>query len=370
MGTLRFILALSVVIAHAGLPTALGNARLAVQIFYVISGFLISFVLHKDDAYANVWRFYLNRALRLYPVYWTVAAATLALWLCFSDRAFQFSQLALAAKVSLIASNIAIFGQDWIMFLKESGASLGFALSRGSDPAALFHFLVVPQAWSLGVEITFYLIAPFIVRRPKLVFGLALGSFTMTIIGWLVGLDTDPWTYRFFPFELSLFLCGALAERHLLPIARQLDEKLLVAAPVAAIALFAAYPYIPIIEPLRSALIIGLATCLLPMLFLFQNGRRWDVIVGDTSYPLYICHVTVIWSLRAVWPFDVGSAFVFATVLLSCGTALMLQRFVTAPVEKIRDRLRAPGALARVPNHPYQTAVATRRQAWVVPSPV
>src|SRR5262249_38428241 len=70
LGTFRFLLALSVALSHFG--TVWGyhimNGRMAVQCFYMISGFLISLVLsHKYDPSTAEGRrlFYSNRALRI-----------------------------------------------------------------------------------------------------------------------------------------------------------------------------------------------------------------------------------------------------------------------------------------------------------------
>ena len=76
MGTFRFLLALSVALSHFG--TVWGyhimNGRMAVQCFYMISGFLISLVLsHKYDPSTADGRrlFYSNRALRIFVPYWS-----------------------------------------------------------------------------------------------------------------------------------------------------------------------------------------------------------------------------------------------------------------------------------------------------------
>ena len=73
----------------------------------------------------------------------------------------------------------------------------------------MFH--IVTPAWTLSIELSFYLIAPFVVRRHFLL--LALSAFALQAIryqayhvGWL-SYGTDN---RFFPFELGLFLYGAL----------------------------------------------------------------------------------------------------------------------------------------------------------------
>ena len=80
MGLIRTLLALSVVLAHVDLGTGprLVGGVLAVQMFYLISGFLISFVLVETSNYTSVRSFYVNRMLRLFPIYLVVACAALA----------------------------------------------------------------------------------------------------------------------------------------------------------------------------------------------------------------------------------------------------------------------------------------------------
>ncbi|MFZ6693377.1 acyltransferase family protein [Undibacterium sp. SXout20W] len=77
MGTLRTLFAIAVVFAHC-YGFLLVGGRNAVQLFYMISGFLISFVLIEQRAYLRMKTFYINRFLRLYPVYFVVALMTLA----------------------------------------------------------------------------------------------------------------------------------------------------------------------------------------------------------------------------------------------------------------------------------------------------
>ena len=76
MGILRLLLAISVVLAHSS-PlfgiTSVGGA-LAVQAFYIISGFYMSLILNEKYTGGNnsYYLFISNRLLRLYPIYWVV----------------------------------------------------------------------------------------------------------------------------------------------------------------------------------------------------------------------------------------------------------------------------------------------------------
>src|SRR5258707_11355721 len=92
MGTVRFLLALSVVVGHSGAKffgVHLFDGASAVQCFYMISGFLITMVLNERKGYRSLGNFYLSRFFRLWPVYIVVAAASLMLL----NREGMFDQL-------------------------------------------------------------------------------------------------------------------------------------------------------------------------------------------------------------------------------------------------------------------------------------
>ncbi len=78
-----------------------------------------------------------------------------------------------------------------------------------------FHYLLNPPSWSVGVELTFYLCVLFLNRCSSIVLGFIAGVSILLRMWVYVQLDWtfDPWTYRFFPFELSQFLLGMLCCR-------------------------------------------------------------------------------------------------------------------------------------------------------------
>ena len=71
MGLIRTLLAMSVLVAHTNVYDNLlfVGARNAVQIFYIISGFLISYILFEKKSYNKIINFYQNRILRLFLIY-------------------------------------------------------------------------------------------------------------------------------------------------------------------------------------------------------------------------------------------------------------------------------------------------------------
>ena len=88
MGLLRFMLALAVASGHASsffdadiYPETTGSH--AVQVFYIISGFLIALILsgkYADTPQGN-WIFYSNRAMKIYVPYLAILAVTVVTWL-------------------------------------------------------------------------------------------------------------------------------------------------------------------------------------------------------------------------------------------------------------------------------------------------
>ncbi|CUJ90240.1 Acyltransferase family [Achromobacter sp. 2789STDY5608615] len=374
MGMLRTLLALSVVLDHLGGGTTdwLVGGRLAVQLFYVISGFLISYVLTATDHYRGApGRFYANRALRLYPVYLAVAALTLLAYLGGGAAFWRvYDGLPLAATLFLALSNLLILGQDWLMFFGIDQGALAFTGSFARSDVPLYQGLLVPQAWTLGVEMSFYLIAPFVLHSPRRLLVLLAASLALraALIASGIGLS-DPWTYRFFPTELALFLAGSLSHQVLLP-RWQAWSRRAAWLPELGTGLLALYVLvhfsIGLPHTLRDGLAVLLFAALLPLAFLFQSRHRLDKIIGELSYPIYICHALVI--LFFGWLLDGTQlrqpAMFTALVVAGCiGFAALLNSLIADPVERLRRRLRAAPPPADTDTGTAAAPDASRRKA-------
>jgi peptidoglycan/LPS O-acetylase OafA/YrhL len=355
MGVLRTILAISVIFAHRDWhhSTVFVGGRNAVQLFYVISGFLIHHVLNENPAYRNTLTFYRNRALRLYPLYWFVALLSLFLYSITDDSFYwNFEGLPLSAIAFFCVVNLVLFGTDWTMFNGVRDGHLVFAPLPSDDVTRLG--LIVPQSWTLGVELSFYVIAPFVLRRPRWMIGLLVGSVLVRgVLVWAGVAFIDPWTYRFFPAELALFLTGALLNRYGLPFWRTKVVRypwLPRWATLILVLLCLSWFVLPGPSVLRTALLFGLFLTLLPLTFVFQGGARWDQRIGDLSYPIYIGHWLVCEIVDKLIPglstFDVAWVSCFAAIAF----AVALNRLIGVRVESRRAAVRtgAPvAALAR-----------------------
>jgi peptidoglycan/LPS O-acetylase OafA/YrhL len=353
MGFLRTILAITVVFAHS--PWHGGfvfvGGRNAVQLFYIISGFLISYVINTNATYRNPWKFYINRALRIYPIYYVVALISLLVVPLWNHKLIDiYRNIPATADVFLIFSNLFLFGQDWVMFSGIKNGHLVLTSDFLQSDFLLFKGLLVRQAWTLGVELTFYALAPFILRNNRIVILLIILSLSIRGFLFSIGLGmSDPWTYRFFPAELSFFLFGALANQYLLPMWKRFIlstglEWIPRAGTYILICFCLFYFLIPAKEIFKAALLFSVFLTFLPLTFLYQNTSKSDKAIGELSYPIYIGHlfaITVVGKLIGhhilPTPFMVAMGNVFFAIIF----AYYLNKYISRRVEYLRVKVKS-----------------------------
>jgi peptidoglycan/LPS O-acetylase OafA/YrhL len=352
MGLLRTILAITVVISHTPNPYFFVGARNAVQVFYMISGFLISYVLLNTPSYKSPLIFWINRALRLYPIYYVVAALTLVGHAMFNPNYWaEIFQLSDGVRAFLATAAVTILGQDWTTFFTAQNGKLIFYSPGAENGIRLTNLLPVVQAWTLGVELSFYLLAPFIVSRPVVLltlFCISLGARLLAIMSGF-GLN-DPWTDRFFPFELALFIAGMASHQLLLlrvkaavsmPSTKRLPNYVLLATLFFGVIY---YP-IPLPEIVKTPILFGMMFFALPFLFILQSENRWDRRIGDLSYPIYIGHLLILLALAYLvkkYQFiePLGLTRSLLGVAGAIAFAVVLNIFIAEPVENRRRWIR------------------------------
>ncbi|WP_108445460.1 acyltransferase family protein [Halomonas denitrificans] len=139
---LRAVAVIPVILFHAGF-SAFSGGFVGVDIFFVISGYLITTIIYKEMAQGgfSMWRFYERRARRILPALFIVCLACIPFaWLWMLPNEFKdFSQ-------SLVG--VATFTSN-ILFWRESGYFAGAA-----ELKPLLH------TWSLAVEEQYYILYP------------------------------------------------------------------------------------------------------------------------------------------------------------------------------------------------------------------
>ncbi|MFA5041780.1 MAG: acyltransferase [Bdellovibrionales bacterium] len=364
MGVIRFLLAMTVVLGHCAGFYFVGGTN-AVQIFYMISGFLMSYILVEQRAYKTVFDFYLSRYLRLYPIYIVVAAITLGVFALASAtgqniRYFSginfwdlYKNNTISANIYLVFSNLTLLFQDWVLFLETCGGHLAFTPDFAKCTTPLWRGLLVPQAWSLGVEISFYLVAPFVLPKKKIFFCFLVGAILIRAFLILIGIGLkDPWTYRFFPAEILFFLLGSFSHQYVTLWYKKffvLEKMPMIAKTCMGTVLVIStlYPYIPAHEWVKSTFLFGVIFFVLPLAFLFSNRNTWDRRLGDLSYPIYICFIVVIYVvdlLLGAFSIHWKTLRVVLVLGLTLYGSILLHKYIIIPVDRWRARIRVPAA--------------------------
>ena len=245
----------------------------------------------------------------------------------------------------------------------DTGQWLGFNVVNGhlslgphfaADVTSVMALSPVPPSWSVGIEMVFYLIAPFVVRRSIwLIASLCVFSLVFRAALMVAGFSGEPWNRALFPSELIYFLLGTLGYRLYLVIPR-LHFKLRREAGIAVMVLGLAIIYWPVERFLRGSFVwdiwnavpYGLIAAGIPFLFKLTKDSAVDANIGELSYPIYMCHCLVIgliaWSPLNHAPF-IGSGWPrhIVTIALVIVAAFVLDRLVALPVDRIRLRFGA-----------------------------
>ena len=318
---LRGIAVLLVMLFHADRDGPFQGGFIGVDVFFVLSAFLITSILVEEQERTGTMRlgrFYWRRALRLMPALLLFLAAYLAV----APFVFPgYPHLRDALIAGLYVSN--------------------FAFVAAQIPPFISH------TWSLAAEEQFYLLWPltllFLLRfsRPVWILASVWAGLTLLRLGtenWIAyyyGLATHGTGLIMGAILYFLVRDGALSPR---PV-----HALIAAAIIALLATTAQMHVSAIVitvAEFAAAILIGTAVTNPASLRILTAPAL--VNLGKLSYGLYLWHFPISYALREVGGFWETFAITFA---LSLGLALLSYVTVEAWARKLKD---APGAASRL----------------------
>lgn len=293
---------------------------LGVQLFFLISGYLITHSARQHSAGVYLWR----RAWRIFPAFWVALLS-----------------------VTFFASSVHLWPlpDDWPHFL------LNFFTLGHLSPTALTRYDALTVSWTLTIEWCWYLLVlplAWAARRwphPHYWLAVLLGALAVSS-GWIAaaqahGLDawfrpeTDFIRFAFIqnaaPAQLMFFAMGAAIYRYE-SVVRRFPAPLLIVLTIIALG-----PWIPWhrLVPLNPTPVtgIGLAALLILALRSRPVPWRWVHRLGEIAYPLYLLHVPVMVTLhqRLGWQGAPGLLGILAGILLA---AWILHRLVESPANQ------------------------------------
>jgi len=366
---LRAVAILGVLIFHLN-HSWLPGGFVGVDIFFVISGYLITTVLLRDYKCGRfaLGRFYQRRIARLLPSFVAVALATIAgAYLVYSDQDLASAGINLSAS-ALSAANI--------KFMLQGNY---FALSPDAQP-----FL---HCWSLSVEEQFYIIFPatllLLSRKGSLFRVISLTAIlAASLISCIVETRIDPqWAFFLLPtraWELlsgcMLALCGTgpfgegCYSRGLAPVGLAL-----ICVSFAAITEGPKFPgYLAIVPVLGSVLIIAAPRSKAGFV---ERLLSWSpmVLIGQMSYSLYLWHWPVFslvdYHFYLLSPFERGCLKVLITGLSTVICYVNIERPGRAFFNETGRQLRAFAFLACILVAFVPLGIAIRRDNYINAEP-
>lgn len=334
---LRALAILPVVLFHA-FPNLLPGGFIGVDIFFVISGYLITSILLKDIEAGSysIKTFYARRIRRIFPALSIVLLSCLALgWIVLTAVEYRALGKHAAGGAGFIAN---------IMFWKEAGY-----FDAAGDTKPLLHL------WSLGIEEQFYIVWPlllyFVTKRSWNVLGVisvvAVLSFALNVLR--VGIDPSGTFYSPLSRSWELALGAFLAYQAISPIAtlKNFIERYCQRLSVVGLALILlgflvinesrAFPgWWALLPACGSALLIAAG----PQSIINQRvlSQRLLVWVGLISFPLYLWHWPLLSFARIIHsetpPFDVRWMLVCLSILLAWLTYFLIEKPIRSSYKK------------------------------------
>jgi peptidoglycan/LPS O-acetylase OafA/YrhL len=332
------------------------NNGLGVDLFFVLSGFLITGILYDSKGHDSFFKtFYIRRTLRIFPLYYaTLAIVTVGHFAL--PGVFALANISNAALVAnaTYTTNFLLAFRGW-----------------GSEPGFLAHF------WSLAVEEQFYLLWPVVVfslSRKALLKIAAIGIVTAPLIR-IVLLRTVSYeaAYTLLPARMDALLVGAtiaLAARSTegIPDWAKARAVRVTAGLIFAVSAISATGELPgmigsIIIAARSTVSSIAFGALLVSLISVTELTGWKRFFsapfarffGRYSYAMYVFHLAVIFFLPKVISVVSQRAlghevqpglinFGLIALAVTVTAALVSWRLIEKPFLDLKDRVSVPRA--------------------------
>jgi peptidoglycan/LPS O-acetylase OafA/YrhL len=352
MGVIRFILALSVAIGHGGelFGFQMVNGLVAVEAFFIVSGFYMSMVILEKYSLHDRWirLFWINRYLRLAPVYVIVSLAAVIGSVALNGKwATLIEHSDMATLLFVAVSAVTMIGQDIFVFFGYDLATetihflhnpfTGGLSSVGKWPTPGYSFLPIEPGWSIGIEAWFYLLAPFLLVLHLRWIALAI-AVSVALRGWIylkLGWGHDPWTYRFFPTELVFFLIGYIGYRvYALSRWRRAFIHCAWVLWPGLIFFGVFYAAVPYEESTKANIFIAVVAISLPAVFTLTKQWRVDRWLGELSYPIYLIHMPIFAAFAGL-----GTWKAPAGIALTLGLSVLAFMYIERPVDRWRGKL-------------------------------
>jgi peptidoglycan/LPS O-acetylase OafA/YrhL len=336
---LRAVAVLAVVVYHANQPWLPGGF-IGVDVFFVISGFLISRIIYTEIAENSfsLTRFYERRARRILPAFVVVTALTAigVYYLFLPAELVNFARSVIAA-VLFSANNYFYWTTDYF--------------------APTAHSLPILHYWSLGVEEQFYLLFPLLLmvaaRRLNIGWIMSTLFFASLALSEIVVRTNPPAAFYLLPFRGFELIIGSLlalpgmrfAHQRSVATAATFGGLILIGAAAITFRSDMRFPGLSALLPTLGAGLVLWGSDKAANMGGDILSARLFTFVGRISYSLYLVHWPLILFADRVAPYTDRSIKGACVIALSMVLAWLSYRYVEQP---FRTRRLATGLTYRL----------------------
>lgn len=326
---LRALAAVLVLVYHA---KWLDGGYIGVDIFYVISGFLITGILVRELDTTNaisLVAFYARRMKRLLPASFLVVVVTgiTGFFLLPPSMRQTFAKDLIAAATYLSNFLFALWENDY--------------QNLNSTPSPFIHF------WSLAVEEQFYLFWPFFIlilfrigKRRAVFYGIIVTLITSFLFSLYLTERAPIWAFYILPTRAWELAAGALLVflpelKRLRPLIAMLSLSTVIIATL----LFdevTPFPGTAALAPVIATVLLLATRSKWPALLNVVCESRLTQWMGAISYPLYLWHWPVLVIPAIYLGRDLNSAQITLLLFLTAGLAGLTHKYVENPIREAR----------------------------------
>ncbi len=332
---LRGLAALAVVVYHAGLFVSpalrlialkylhLGHA--GVIAFFLCSGFMIPLSLERQG---SLWRFWVRRICRLYPLYWVSIAGA---FVCYG--------------AGLVTPETSYLLFNPVAFLATQPMHTVLA-----NMTMVQGFLGVPHLigvyWTLTIELLFYVLVSILFvchvsqRSVALTVGFLVAALLIDVV---VPGSGDLLRY------MGVMFCGTLVMQG---VTGRMPRRTALGVAVLALVLVALPPNLrpwtafQTLLPYLTARIVAFAAFGLALRWRDRHIPTWLAWLGRISYSLFLIHTLVIWIIPPQ-----GNVVLTTTIWLAATIALSLAtyRWIEQPAMRYGQWLTRRSPVGPIP---------------------
>lgn len=315
-GTWRFFLACLVVLSHLWAGMIDGYAAYAVWGFFVLSGYLMTYVLKNKYGFnvKGLTAYAYNRFLRIMPSYWIAVLLGVITIVTLSSKGIELQKLT--------PQFVMPHGEEWL-----------FSLTL--IPIFIVDNLAVPVSTALGIEWGVYFLLPFMARHVSAAWiSFLLGIFINYHYG--INMSTFPARYSEFLPCLLPFAAGSLVAHYIDVLRKFSAPKLswfvwIIHGLVWFIFDLWPWTYGLYFSIMLSAWVIISMDC--------DDSSDIDKILGDLSYPVYLFHTTVGAWFISIYGYSRPFVFFAMSFIGTLMISFIIIKFIDKPILR---RKKAP----------------------------